>query len=327
MDRIGFCKNDMRDELQNILNDYQEAYGQTYTDHPLANLLRNTIPNIISRLLTDPERYIVKGSAGAGNWTSIPWIAIFDILITDTAQSGYYPVFLFRDDMTGFYLSLNQGVTEIKEKYKREAKQVLRLKSEDYRAQLSSLPANFNLVEIKLKNLTSTKSHLAGLYEAGNICAKYYSSNDLPSNTQLHADISEMLKIYETLSYNEGLPISHAEKENDEEKYKGYEDLRKFRLHKRIERNVQLSKKVKQVQGYTCKACDIHFEDKYGELGKEFIEAHHLRPMAQLTGERIQLDAKTDFVVLCSNCHSMIHRLQDPSDLNLLKLIISNNRR
>ena len=317
----------MRDEFQSILNDYQEAYGQTYADHPLANLLRQTIPSSISNLLTEPERYIIKGSAGAGNWTNIPWVAIFDVLITDTAQSGFYPVFLFKDDMTGFYLSLNQGVTEIKEKYQREARQVLKLKAEDYRAQLGSVPTNFSITEINLKNLNSTKTHLAGLYEAGNIIAKYYSSNNLPSDAQLHADVFEILKIYEALSYNEGLPTNQAEKENDEEKYKGFEELKKFRFQKRIERNVQLSKKVKQTQGYTCKSCDINFEDIYGELGKEFIEAHHLKLIAQLTGDKVQLDARTDFTVLCSNCHSMIHRLDDPSDLELLRTIIANNSR
>jgi 5-methylcytosine-specific restriction protein A len=317
----------MRDEFQNVLNDYQEAYGQKYTDHPLASLIRQTIPDLVRQLITEPERYLLKGSAGAGNWTNIPWIALFDILITDTAQSGYYPVFLFKDDMSGFYLSLNQGVTEIKEKYKREAKQVLKLKAEDYRAQLGSLPKNFNITEIKLKNLKTTNSPLAGLYEAGNIFAKYYASHEIPSDAQLHSDISEILKIYEALSYNEGLPTTQAEKETDEEKFKGFEDLRKFRFHKRVERNVQLSKKVKSFQGYRCKACDINFEDKYGQLGKEYIEAHHLKPISHLTGERVQLDARTDFTVLCSNCHSMIHRLEDPSDLNLLKSIIKNNSR
>ena len=315
----------MREQLQNILNDYQEAYGETYTEHPLANLIRQTLPNRIGRLITEPERYILKGSAGAGNWTTIPWVAIFDILITDTAQSGYYPVFLFKDDMSGFYLSLNQGVTEIKEKYKRDAKQVLKLKAEDYRAQLGTLSNNFNLIEIQLKHLETTKSPLAGLYEAGNIFAKQYSSNNIPSDVQLHADISEILKIYETLSYNEGLPTTQAEKENDEEQYTGFEELRKFRFHKRIERNIQLLKKVKSSQGYTCKVCNTNFEDKYGPLGKEFIEAHHLRPIAQLTGDKVKLDARTDFTVLCSNCHSMIHRLDDPSDLELLKSMLQNN--
>ena len=307
-----------------ILNDYQEAYVQAYSDHPLAEVLRNRIPSIVKNLISEPERYIIKGSAGAGKWTSTPWIAIFDILITDTAQSGFYPVFLFNDDMTGFYLSLNQGVTEIKEKYKREAKQMLRLKAEDFRAQLGSLPSNFKLTEIKLKNNGISKSPLASLYEAGNILAKFYPAHKLPSNEELHTDILQILKIYETISYNEFSPTTKVEKENDEEKFKGFEELGKFRFHKRIERNIQLSKKVKEIQGFTCKACSLNFEEKYGELGKEFIEAHHLRPISQLKGERIQLDVRTDFTVLCSNCHSMIHRLDNPCDLDLLKSIINN---
>src|SRR5690606_13580334 len=124
---------------------------------------------------------------------------------------------------------------------------------------------------------------------------KYYASHNLPTDSQFHADIFELLKIYEMLSYNEGLPTTQAEKETDEEKFKGFENLKKFRFHKRIERNVQLSKKVKSAQGYICKACNTNFEDKYGPLGKEFIEAHHLRPIAKLTGDRVQLDARTDF--------------------------------
>jgi len=319
----------MQEQLQQILDSYQAAYGQNFTNHPLANLLRETIPNEVRNILTaieiDTQRYKIQGSPGKGQWTTIPWVAIFDVLITDTAQSGYYPVFLFKEDMTGLYLSLNQGVIEIQQKYKRDAKEVLKLKSEDYRAQLGSLPTNFNLIAIELKNSRASNSRLADLYEAGNICAKYYPINNLPNDIQFHNDISEILRIYEALSYNEGLPTSHAEKENDEENYTGFEELKKFRFHKRIERNAQLSKKAKLFHGYTCKACSTNFEIKYGELGKGFIEAHHLTPISQLTGHRPELAARTDFTVLCSNCHSMIHRLKDPSDLDLLKSIIENN--
>ena len=313
----------MRKEFQNIVNDYQEAYGEEYTNHSLAKTIRNSIPELIKKIIFDSERYIIKGSAGAGNWTAIPWIAIFDSLITNTAQSGYYPVFLFKDNMKGFYLSLNQGVTEIKEKYKRDAKHVLKLKAEDYRAQLGYISKNFNLLEIELKHLQSTKSPLSSLYEAGNIIAKYYPADNIPSEAEIKTDVLEILKIYEQLSYNESLPTTQVEKENDEEKFKGFEELKKFRFHKRIERNIQLSKKVKTIQGYTCKACNINFEDKYGPIGKNFIEAHHLKPISKLTGNKVELDVRTDFAVLCSNCHSMIHRLDDPSDLDLLKSLIN----
>ncbi|SDE77650.1 5-methylcytosine-specific restriction enzyme A [Mucilaginibacter pineti] len=315
----------MKELFQNLLSDYQEAYNQPFAEHPLGKLISQAIPNAISKIITQKERYIVKGSNGKGNWTASPWIAIFDILITNTAQSGYYPVFLFRDDMSGFYLSLNQGVTDVKERYKRETKQVLKLKAEDFRAQIGMIPQNFSKIEIKLRTSKNSSSTYSQLYEAGNIVAKFYSAYDMPTDEQLQVDVKEILKIYELITYNEGLPTTPAEKENDEESYKGFEELRRFRFHKRIERNIQLSKKVKELQGYNCKVCNINFEKKYGVLGRKFIEAHHLKPIHKLLGEKIELDAKKDFTVLCSNCHSMIHKLDDPSDIEALKKILQNN--
>lgn len=312
----------MKEHFQYILNEYPTAYNQTFANHPLGELVRRTIPQAISKIITEKDRYVVKGSIGQGNWAINPWIAILDILITNTPQSGYYPVFLFKGDMSGFYLSLNQGITDIKIKYKKDAQQVLSIKAADYRAQINVIPNNFKESKIQLNEPNSAKSQNATLYEAGNIVAKYYPEYNLPSEEQLQHDLLELLKAYEQISYNEVLPSTQAEKENDEEKYKGYEDLRKFRFHKRIERNVQLSKKVKEIQGYTCKACELNFKEKYGPLGEFFIEAHHLRPISKLTAEKIRLDARTDFTVLCSNCHSMIHRLDDPSDLEQLKRLI-----
>ena len=233
-------------------------------------------------------------------------------------------MFLFKNDMSGFYLSLNQGVTDIKEKYKRDAKQVLRIKAEDFRAQLETIPHEFTEIEIEIerKNSKAPKTKLASFYAAGNIIAKYYSSEALPTDNQLRSDIIKLLKIYEVLSYNEGLPTTPAEKENDDEKYGGIEELKKYRFHKRIERNIQLSKKAKTILGYRCKACGLSFEEAYGVLGRDFIEAHHLIAISQLTGDRVQLDVRRHFTVLCSNCHSMIHRLDDPSDIEQLKSLI-----
>jgi len=44
--------------------------------------------------------------------------------------------------------------------------------------------------------------------------------------------------------------------------------------------------------------------------------AHHLRPIATFEeGIAVKYDVAMDFAVLCLNCHRMIHRLADPSDL------------
>ena len=66
---------------------------------------------------------------------------------------------------------------------------------------------------------------------------------------------------------------------------------------------------IKKYGGYKCYVCGFDFEKVYGERGKEFIEVHHLNPMASYDDEHpITPD---ELRPLCSNCHSMIHR--DPS--------------
>lgn len=58
--------------------------------------------------------------------------------------------------------------------------------------------------------------------------------------------------------------------------------------------------------GTSCAACGFSFEQKYGEAGTDFIQVHHIVPVAQL-GSGYQLDPITDLVPLCANCHAMAH--------------------
>lgn len=68
--------------------------------------------------------------------------------------------------------------------------------------------------------------------------------------------------------------------------------------------------------GYVCQVCGMNFEQAYGELGKDFIEVHHLYPVSH--GER-QVNPIEDLIPLCSNCHSMIHRQEDVADWHGLR--------
>lgn len=299
MDRI------LRETITNYLIQKQLAFA----GNQLADSLRNEYPNLLAQILPDQSRYIVAGSPGKGNWTDNPWIAILDTLITNTPQSGYYPVFLFKSDMSGVYLSLNQGVTEVKEYYKRDAKKVLKLRAEDFRAKID-IGAN-DLLEIDLNSASSN----AKLYMAGNIIARYYPADNLPNAEELTADVLRFLHLYEELTFNDT--------QIDEENGLTAIEKKQYRLHFRIERNSAISKKVKNFKGYICEVCDFNFVEKYGELGRNFIEAHHLTPIANLGIGQFQINIQSDFAVLCSNCHSMIHRLDDPSDLIQLRQIIS----
>ena len=62
-----------------------------------------------------------------------------------------------------------------------------------------------------------------------------------------------------------------------------------------------------KIHGTKCMACGFDFEETYGELGKSFIEVHHIKPLSSVNQE-IVVNPETDLVCLCSNCHRMIHR-------------------
>jgi predicted HNH restriction endonuclease len=90
------------------------------------------------------------------------------------------------------------------------------------------------------------------------------------------------------------------------------ENYAKYRVHTRIERSASIPKEVKRIQGYSCLACGFNFETAYGELGKNYIEAHHVVPVSVSAGQEKQVNFLDDFLVLCANCHKMIHRLGEP---------------
>ncbi len=78
----------------------------------------------------------------------------------------------------------------------------------------------------------------------------------------------------------------------------------------RYERNPEDRRKALERDGYECQVCHMNFVDTYGEIGKDYIEVHHLYPVCNM-GENYQfdpLDPEKGLVCLCSNCHSMIHR-------------------
>lgn len=106
------------------------------------------------------------------------------------------------------------------------------------------------------------------------------------------------------------------------------ENYAKYRVHSRIERSASIPKEVKRLQGYNCLACGFNFETAYGELGKDFIEAHHVVPVSVSAGKEKQVNLLDDFLVLCANCHKMIHRLGEPwtrERLDDLKAVLRGN--
>lgn len=98
-----------------------------------------------------------------------------------------------------------------------------------------------------------------------------------------------------------------------------------LKKHLQRERNVkliELSKKkfVEKHGRLYCEICGFDFEKIYGELGKKFIEAHHIKPVSEMAeNEKTSID---DIVMVCSNCHSMIHRKKPWLTIDRMKEIL-----
>jgi len=124
-------------------------------------------------------------------------------------------------------------------------------------------------------------------------------SNFLLSKTQ-----SQLVK-----KYWDGLNLEINEPDDDFSSSK--EGRIQLRLHKVRERDPKLRKKaiksfVRKNGGIFCEVCKFSFEEKYGDIGKGFIEVHHLKPISEY-----EVDEKTsieNLKLVCSNCHKMIHR-------------------
>jgi len=46
-----------------------------------------------------------------------------------------------------------------------------------------------------------------------------------------------------------------------------------------------LRQKAIEIHGTTCKVCGFNFEKVYGNIGKNFIEIYHIRPMYSIRRE------------------------------------------
>lgn len=84
-----------------------------------------------------------------------------------------------------------------------------------------------------------------------------------------------------------------------------------YRIHRARERNAALVRRAKHralatVGTLTCAVCGFDFSTVYGSVGDGYIECHHTRPLSELANHQVtRLD---EVVLVCSNCHRMIHR-------------------
>lgn len=160
------------------------------------------------------SQYIkVSWSVGQGNWAKIPWIGILDSRETDSIQKGVYCVILFRQDMSGVYLCMMQGVTEPKNRLGiTEARNHLSSQAETIRKKFSELEEYGFQLDSKID--LRSDSGLGVDYEYSTIAYKFYEANAVPADSDIVNDLNVLLETYDNYikSKDENLPV---QKRND----------------------------------------------------------------------------------------------------------------
>jgi 5-methylcytosine-specific restriction enzyme A len=87
------------------------------------------------------------------------------------------------------------------------------------------------------------------------------------------------------------------------------------------ERDTRARRDCLRFFGYACAACDVLLADRYGDLGVEFIEVHHTRPLSKC-GSGYEVDPRRDLVPVCPNCHTMLHRSDPPLTVSRLRRLM-----
>lgn len=103
------------------------------------------------------------------------------------------------------------------------------------------------------------------------------------------------------------LDLSVPEEPEIQEAQEGRVLTRLHRFRERDRKLVEAKKKeaLKKFGRLFCEACGFDFSHKYGPLGNGIIDIHHTIPVHTLgQSQKTRLE---DLVLLCSNCHRMVH--------------------
>ncbi|MCQ2794413.1 MAG: DUF3578 domain-containing protein [Bacilli bacterium] len=182
------------EKFQYILDHYIDGNPTVSSSSPIYSALVNELPALLKEKHKFRKDLLFKGSMGQGNKTEYPWLCVFNTNITRGARYGIYLVYLFRKDMSGFYLALSQGVTYFEEMYQRKKYDALKTVVKYFRSQIDIGSLSTDPI-----NLIGTRRGTLGYgYEVSTIVSKFYATNSF-NDEMIVNDLNEMLSIYDEI--------------------------------------------------------------------------------------------------------------------------------
>lgn len=128
-----------------------------------------------------------------------------------------------------------------------------------------------------------------GLYEIEKL-----NSSGFKTRTEIIKELQEV--------YHVGLT------EDDESFSEGRQVLKQHLIRERNPKLIARAKELYKLKHgkLICEVCYFDFEKEYGEIGADYIEGHHTKPVSEIQpGEETKIE---DIAMVCANCHRMLHR-------------------
>jgi 5-methylcytosine-specific restriction protein B len=154
----------------------------------LTQVIRQLLPEAIRGVLQS-EDFAVRGSVGQPV-AAVPWVGIFPVEETTSAQEGFYVALLFAADGHAAYLSLMQGTEHVK-----GGLTVLRKRSIEMR--LAAAPTDSEGLETTIS--LGSPVQRPRKYEAGSAWAKRYELGRVPGDDVIVRDLERMLDLLDKI--------------------------------------------------------------------------------------------------------------------------------
>jgi len=204
----------LRELLEKILKKAPDADDQEIS-FEIHEIFQQELPEVLEELANgkDSDRYDAEGNAGTPGMKAkdqlgyLPIVYLSDTYAKNSDKYGSVPfhiAYILREDRKGIYLSLKysenymKNVLEDKEEWDSwisgNLESALIEETNNLRTKIE-IPENFS----SFMNLGSVNSKSARIYQSATILAKYYSLEDLPSESILITDFNNILKIYNDL--------------------------------------------------------------------------------------------------------------------------------
>lgn len=203
----------LRDALTKVTEEYIYESQKSTRDNALHKYIRKDIPNIIEDVI-GKERlkdFHIKASGGEGNWRKVPWITILhrDVSLSrDTnnpeanppsAKWGYYPVYLFKGDMSRILFQLGQAETNVRKQYPKDVDTILKSRAAILRDKVPEYKDYFDdkiSIDLHDESFNSNQVREAKRWVTSTSFGKTYKSSNLPSEEELRDDLKNMFELF-----------------------------------------------------------------------------------------------------------------------------------